>query len=295
MSKRRHSWNFKDLTGYTYGRLTVTDFSHFNNKHKSFWKVKCSCGNATIVEASKLKSSHTRSCGCLNLEHVKTHGMSQTRIYGIWHQMKVRTFLQPNSPLYRIYGGRNITLYPKWVDFEEFYKDMGESYNKHVEEFGEDNTSIDRWPNVDGNYEPGNVRWATNKEQSRNRRIMPETEDYDEHLKWRRRLTDIVNSSLRYHVKNSPLFEHYVRCTPNEFRDYITSLFESWMTWDNKGVLRKNSKKIVWHLDHIKPCHDFDLSKEEDRLVCFNFRNFRPKEALKNITDGNNPNYFAKV
>ena len=293
IGKRKHSWNFKDLTGKIFNYLEVIKFSHKDKKGNAFWLCKClRDGNKVIAIGWELTSGHTKACGCLRVTHAIKHNMSRTRIYGIWHQMKVRTFLQPNSPLYKIYGGRGITLYSPWIEFENFYADMGPSYKVHAAEFGEKNTSLDRWPNVNGNYEPSNCRWATPKQQSQNRRIMPVTENYDEHLKWRRRLTDIVNACIRDNVKNSPIFDKYVGCTPEEFKNYITSKFESWMTWENRGIVIDRNK-LVWHLDHIDPCHNFDLSKEEDRLICFNYKNFQPKEAITNIKDGNNPNYLV--
>ena len=87
----------------------------------------------------------------------KIHGMERTRFYRIWHGIKGRC-LNPNDKDFYKYGGK---LCERWSAFLNFYNDLYDSYTKHVEEFGEQNTSIDRFPNQIGNYEPGNVRWAT--------------------------------------------------------------------------------------------------------------------------------------
>lgn len=87
------------------------------------------------------------------------HGMARTPTYASWHQMKQRC-RNPRAPNYGLYGERGITVTPRWDDFRAFFADMG------VKPAG---TSLDRIDNS-GNYEPGNCRWATPKQQSRNRR-----------------------------------------------------------------------------------------------------------------------------
>lgn len=82
--------------------------------------------------------------------------------YGVWWDMKTRCF-NPKCKAYKHYGGRGITVCKRWMNFENFLADMGER---------PEGMSIDRFPNNDGNYEPGNCRWATQQQQSENTRIV---------------------------------------------------------------------------------------------------------------------------
>lgn len=98
-----------------------------------------------------------------------THGMWGTRFYRIWKNVKQRSTNEGHRD-YVDYGGRGVGLHPSWESFENFKDDMYQDYLKHVEEHGEDNTSLDRVDN-DGNYEPSNCRWATRALQEYNKPI----------------------------------------------------------------------------------------------------------------------------
>jgi len=150
-----------DETGKRYGKLTVIKKSVAKESGKlgSWWICKCDCGNETIVHGRRLRTGHTRSCGCIH----RKHGMTNTPEFRSWIGMKSRCYY-PAEPSYKHYGGRGIRVAPEWLldnGFINFFNHVGPRLsNKH---------SLDRI-NVNKNYEPGNVRWATQEEQSNNRR-----------------------------------------------------------------------------------------------------------------------------
>lgn len=157
-----------DIVGKKFGKLLVLERIGLN-KHKHYeFKVLCDCGKENIIEGRYLTSGKTKSCGCGMVEGVKqsntTHGMSGTRIYGIWNNMRARCY-NKNSNNYDDYGGRGITVCNEWKSKHNF----NNFFNWAMENGYSDELSIDRI-NVDGNYEPSNCRWVDMKVQANNRR-----------------------------------------------------------------------------------------------------------------------------
>lgn len=154
-----------DYSGKKFGNLTVIEECGRTKSRGVIWLCKCDCGNYYKAISSSLKNGTTTSCGCKTKEkrmaNYRGHGMSRTRLYKIWMDMKTRCN-NPNTPYFSKYGGRGIKVCDEWNDFETF-RDWA------IANGYKDDLTIDRI-NVDGNYESSNCRWATAKVQSNNKR-----------------------------------------------------------------------------------------------------------------------------
>lgn len=156
--------------GDRFGRLVILSREE-NRGSSARWLVRCDCGKEKTIWQQQITGGNrrfTKSCGCLALELNKTrnlkHGACRsgqvTALYGIWVAMRGRC-RNPNAAGYATHGGRGISVCKQWESFEQFAEDVGiRPSSLH---------SLDRINN-DGNYEPGNVRWATEAQQQRNTR-----------------------------------------------------------------------------------------------------------------------------
>ena len=152
-----------DLSGKNFGKLQVQ--GRVENLKRTAWACLCKCGNQTIVTTENLNSGKTASCGCRKIEAAKencakyglkpTHGMSNTPTWNTWAAMVYRCTNTKNRQ-FKSYGGM---LCDRWKNFEDFFLDMGER---------PDSTSIDRIDVRKGYYKE-NCRWATSKQQQRNK------------------------------------------------------------------------------------------------------------------------------
>ena len=147
--------------GNKYGYWSVKDIKHKNNSghYRLYFTCICECGKEKEVRADTVLNGTSTNCGCKK-NYKKIHGLTKTRLYNIWGDMKQRC-LNAKSKEYHRYGGRGIKICSEWVNcFENFY-------NWSFKNGYSDELTIDRINN-DGNYEPNNCRWVTTKEQKRN-------------------------------------------------------------------------------------------------------------------------------
>ena len=153
---------FIDLTGLKFAKLTVLKRSEKRRSTGTLWDCLCDCGNHTVVDSLKLRTGHTKTCGCGKYFGLgrSTHGMSnKTRTYRTWKEMRNRC-RNPNATQYKWYGGRGIKICDRWSNFELFLEDMGER---------PEGRTLDRIDS-DGNYCKANCKWSTAKEQAKTNR-----------------------------------------------------------------------------------------------------------------------------
>lgn len=156
------------MLGTRYGRLVLLERGKGENAK---WLCACDCGNTKLIYANNVRTGKTQSCGCLHAETMRemctTHGDTVGRIrtpeYEAWSGMSKRCY-NVKTKAYSYYGGRGITVCDRWRNsFEDFLADVGRKPTPAH--------TLDRI-NSDGNYEPGNVRWATRRVQRINQRRM---------------------------------------------------------------------------------------------------------------------------
>jgi hypothetical protein len=173
---------FADITGQVFGRLVAIEQVESDKQGQSRFRCRCDCGQEIIARAANLKNGNSRSCGCLAREAAAQragplaasykHGHAipgkETPEYNSHHGAIGRCH-NPKNKNFKDWGGRGIRVCDRWrfgengkSGFECFLEDMGLKPAPHL--------TLDRFPDYNGNYQPGNCRWATAKQQRDNQR-----------------------------------------------------------------------------------------------------------------------------
>lgn len=151
-----------DITNQRFGRLIVIRPSEPSKHRQAQWLCQCDCGNQRIALGTLLRTGRTTSCGCdykrFRHGHAHTKG-KQHPVYDAWKMIHQRCY-NPKNPSFKNYGGRGIKVHTPWKNFKNFLADVGERPHPDL--------TLDRIDNDHG-YFPGNVQWATKKEQTTNR------------------------------------------------------------------------------------------------------------------------------
>ena len=160
-----------DLTGMTFGYLTVIKRVENSNAGKARWLCRCKCGREKEIVGSHLRNGLIVSCACYSAENARQmrfkHGDCKTRLYSIWSNMKERCE-RPSNSHYIFYGAKGVKVCTDWRDFQSFKAwAIGNGYVDGAD------LSIDRIDN-EGNYEPGNCQWLSLSENVIKRNRLPE-------------------------------------------------------------------------------------------------------------------------
>lgn len=211
----------RDIAGLTVGFLTALEYQGSDGR-KSMWTAKCVCGAIVSLAASELLKQKAKgiqsSCGCKRAETISKrltrHGMSKQPAHSVWASMLARC-ANPNHRAYHNYGGRGIQVCERWLDFVNFWEDMGGTYRPGL--------TLDR-ENNDGGYTPGNCRWVGWHVQAQNRRssvVLP-TSRGDMTIAEAAHIAGVGMSTISYRVSHGVTGEELFS-PPNSARKFTTS------------------------------------------------------------------------
>lgn len=239
----------QDLTGKTFGRLTVIRKYGKDARNEYIWECKCSCGNTTYVQTSRLKSGNTVSCGCWREERKYKHGLHKSKIYRKYHDMIDRCY-NKNNVNYNNYGNKNVKVCDEWytpwdssIGFMNFYKwAMENGYH--------DGLTIER-NDPFGDYCPENCSLIPMKEQVKNKRDTHRIWDGEEYLTHRdlERKYKLPRNFVKIRLSCGDIYDQIIHFAKHR----------EWITKDKNGIWRNKEgwQRILKH---------YEQDKEEERL-----------------------------
>ena len=252
-----------DETGNRYGRLTVLykDMSRRFTDRGAYWICKCDCGNIISVSGVNLRSGQT-SCGCISVEKHTKHGMHGTRLYTIYRNMIKRCHGKTVNPNY---GGRGISVCDEWRDPDTGFISF---YNWAMSHGYDDSLTIDRIDN-DGNYEPGNCRFADDITQANNRssNVYIEYNGETHTLAEWSRILDIPYSRLSYRYSNGWDTQRMFESRVNPRYHIVTNKYGETHTLAEWSVITGLSYELLYDRIFMK---NWDVDKALYTPPCYN-------------------------
>lgn len=187
----------KDLTGIKIDILTAVSRTDIKSKNGDYlWNFVCDCGNTRVMSLGNFQSKSKQSCLECSKKRVslqrRTHGFNHSnKTYKAWCKIKERCY-NPNSIEYSNYGAKGISMSDSFRNnFLAFYAEIGEAPSKEY--------SVDRIDYTKG-YVEGNIRWATDKQQARNKGKMKNNTSGVTGVTWENKLHPSGKNSTTYAV-----------------------------------------------------------------------------------------------
>lgn len=285
-----------DLTGKSFGRLTVLGFSSVRSRaNKIQWVCECVCGNKILVQTSNLKQGHTTSCGCVTKELLKSRKIDLSQqVFGKWKVLNESTTKSKKTYWKcRCQCGKEQDVYAGALLSG---KSLGCSGCKKLA-IGQnrENLYLGKYKHGSSAYSHGcrceaclqilstsykiydSKRRKTVARKSWLNNYSKQKRTENPNIKLRGNLRTLLRVYLtRQNVKKTNSVLRLLSCSIEFFKKHIESQFVTGMTWENYG-------RGGWHIDHIIPCSYFDLKNEEEQWQCFHFRNLRPLWERENI------------
>lgn len=243
------------------------------NKTKVCTKCKKRKKLKEFSKAKKLKDGYQGWCKECNKKFNKENREHHSRIVKKWainHKEELKKY---RKRYYEEHKENHSKQMKKW------YKDNQDKIKKYYEENKEE-IAIRVKKYQDENKEKTAKRMKKYREENKEKLNSDRKKKYDldENFRIRSNLRTRLNKTLKGTIKSAPTLE-LLGCSIEFLKKHLESQFKEGMNWNNHS-------KTGWHIDHIKPCSKFDLSKPEEQRACFSYSNLQPLWAEENIRKG---------